>query len=62
MDCQMVMAVFSHLYITNFVRRPGGGMSLGALLLHIELISNDELVKLYKAVGRMLVARGLRAP
>ena len=62
MDCQMVMAVFSHLYITNFVRRPGGGMSLGALLLHIELIGNDELVKLYKAVGRMLVARGLRAP
>jgi len=62
MDCQMVMAVFSHLYITNFVRRLDNNMSLGALLLHIELISNDELVKLYKAVGRMLVARGLRAP
>ena len=62
MDCQMVMAVFSHLYITNFVRRAGGGMSLGALLLHIELVSNDELVKLHRAVGRALVARGLRAP
>ena len=62
MDCQMVMAVFSHLYITNFVRSGGGGMSLGALLLHIELISNDELVKLHRAVGRALVARGLRSP
>jgi phosphatidate cytidylyltransferase len=60
MDCQMVMAVFSHLYITNFVRRADGGMSLGALLLHIELLTNDELVKLYKAIGRALVARGLR--
>jgi hypothetical protein len=34
-------------------------MSLGALLLHIELLTNDELVKLYKAIGRALVARGL---
>jgi phosphatidate cytidylyltransferase len=62
MDCQMVMAVFSHLYITNFVRRPGGVLSLGALLLHVELVSNAELIKLYKAVGRMLVARGLSVP
>jgi phosphatidate cytidylyltransferase len=60
MDCQMVMAVFSHLYITNFVRRADGGLSLGALLLHVELLTNDELVKLYKAIGRALVARGLR--
>lgn len=62
MDCQMVMAVFSHLYITNFVRRTSSGLSLGALLLHIELVSNGELVKIYKAVGRMLIARGVPLP
>jgi hypothetical protein len=28
MDCQMVMAVFSHLYITNFIRQPGQGLTL----------------------------------
>ena len=63
MDCQMVMAVFSHLYITNFVRNAGGsGLSLGQLLLHIQSVSNEELLALYGAVARLLVSRGLPIP
>ena len=61
MDCQMVMAVFSHLYITNFIRQPGL-MTVGALLLKIELVTNEELLKLYRAVGRIIVSRGLKLP
>jgi hypothetical protein len=59
----MVMAVFSHLYITNFVRNAGGsGLSLGQLLLHIQSVSNEELLALYGAVARLLVSRGLPIP
>ena len=61
MDCQMVMAVFSHLYLTNFIRQPGL-MSVGALLLKIELLTNEELLKLYRAVGRIILSRGLKLP
>ena len=61
MDCQMVMAVFSHLYITNFIRQPGL-MSLGSMLLKIELLTNEEIVELYKSVGNMILARGLKLP
>ena len=61
MDCQMVMAVLSHLYVTNFIRHPGL-MTLGQLLLKIELISNKEIVDLYKAVENMILARGLQLP
>ena len=61
MDCQMVMAVFSHLYITNFVRQ-AGLMTLGQILLKIELLTNEEIVELYKAVGNMILARGLKLP
>jgi phosphatidate cytidylyltransferase len=61
MDCQMVMAVFSHLYITNFIRKPGL-MSLGQLLLKVELLTNDRMLELYKAVGNMILARGLKLP
>ena len=61
MDCQMVMAVFSHLYITNFIRQPGL-MTIGQLLLKVELLTNDDILELFKAVRNMLVARGLKVP
>ena len=61
MDCQMVMALFSHLYITNFIRQPGL-MTVGQLLLKIEFLTNENLLRLYKAVGKMIVTRGLKLP
>ena len=56
MDCQMVMALFSHLYITNFIRQPGL-MTVGQLLLKIEFLTNENLLRLYKAVGKMIVTK-----
>jgi phosphatidate cytidylyltransferase len=61
MDCQMVMALFSHLYITNFIRQPGL-MTVGQLLLKIEFLTNENLLRLYKAVGKVIVTRGLKVP
>ena len=61
MDCQMVMALFSHLYITNFIRQPGL-MTVGQLLLKIEFLTNENLLRLYKTVGKMIVTRGLKLP
>jgi len=57
----MVMAVFSHLYITNFIRQPGL-MTVGQLLLKVELVTNAEMLELFKALRNMLVARGLNPP
>ena len=61
MDCQMVMAVLSHLYVANFVRMPGM-MTVGEVLLKVELVSNEDLLELYVAIGNMCVSRGMRLP
>jgi phosphatidate cytidylyltransferase len=55
------MAVFSHLYITNFIRKPGL-MTLGQLLLKVELVTNEEILELYQAIGNTILARGLKPP
>ena len=60
MDCQMVMAVFSHLYLTNFISQPG--LMSSDVLLKVELLTNEELLKLYRAVGRIILSRGLKLP
>lgn len=61
MDCQMVMAVFSYLYITNFVRPPGD-LTVGLIVTKMHLMSNEDLLSLYLALRNMVKARGIELP
>jgi hypothetical protein len=37
-------------------------MTVGQLLLKIEFLTNENLLRLYKAVGKVIVTRGLKVP
>jgi phosphatidate cytidylyltransferase len=59
MDCQVINSCFSSLYLSNFITHVGGSLTLGALLTKIELASDAHIVALYKALTKMIEARGL---
>ena len=50
---------FSHLYLSNFVQHVGGAYALGMMLTKIELVSDEHIVELYKAIKRMVATRGI---
>ena len=59
MDCHVMNSCFSHLYLSNFVQHVGGAYALGMMLTKIELVSDEHIVELYKAIKRMVATRGI---
>lgn len=59
LDCQVINSCFSSIYLANFVKHVGGSLTLGMLLTKIELVSDEHMLHLYEALGKMVEARGL---
>ncbi|KAK9852860.1 hypothetical protein WJX84_005122, partial [Apatococcus fuscideae] len=52
MDCQVVMAVFSYIYVKNWVARPS--LSLGAMLAAVLQLDQTSKLELFSSLARSL--------
>jgi len=52
MDCQMIMAIFVHVYLVTFIR--SGSLETNQILFYINQLSTEDQMKIYNYLNRTL--------